>query len=115
MNEARREAYQNLIESLLTCPKDERTDILQANLELIDDGFARYLRQDWATQTLATLDSEEAYNIAKILYDLNISFKNLWQGSRASNLEVAITCRIDGCHPRSLLGKLGKVSKQSGS
>jgi CHAT domain-containing protein len=93
MNEASREAYLNLIESLLTCPKEERTDILQANLELIDDGFARYLRQDWATQTLATLDAaEQAYKVANILYGLNISFKNLRQGSRASNLEVAIAC-----------------------
>ncbi len=91
MNEARREAYQNLIDSLLTCPSEEEIEILQANLELIDDGFAQYLRE-WATESLATLDAEEAYNCANILYGLNISFKNLRQGSRASNLEVAIAC-----------------------
>ncbi|PSB46804.1 hypothetical protein C7B67_19780 [filamentous cyanobacterium Phorm 6] len=91
MNEERHEAYQNLIDSLLTCPSEEEIEILQANLELIDDGFAQYLRE-WATESLATLDAEEAYNCANILYGLNISFKNLRQGSRASNLEVAIAC-----------------------
>ncbi|MCC3595215.1 MAG: tetratricopeptide repeat protein, partial [Microcoleus sp. PH2017_28_MFU_U_A] len=91
MNEARREAYQNLIESLLTCPSEEEIEILQANLELIDDGFAQYLRE-WATESLATLDAEEAYNRANILYGLSIRFYNLRQGSRASNLEVGIAC-----------------------
>ncbi len=91
MNEARREAYQNLIDSLLTCPSEEKIEILQANLELIDDGFAQYLRE-WATQTLATLDAEEAYNRANILYGLDLTFYNLRQGSRASNLEVGIAC-----------------------
>ncbi|MEZ2234871.1 CHAT domain-containing protein [Microcoleus sp.] len=91
MNEARRQAYQNLIDSLLTCPSEEEIEILQANLELIDDGFAQYLRE-WATETLATLDAEEAYNLANILPRLNFTFYNLRQGSRASNLEVGIAC-----------------------
>ncbi|MGB3264126.1 MAG: CHAT domain-containing tetratricopeptide repeat protein [Microcoleus sp.] len=91
MNETRRQAYQNLIDSLLTCPSEEEIEILQANLELIDDGFAQYLRE-WATESLATLDAEEAYNGANFLYSLNIRFYNLRQGSRASNLEVGIAC-----------------------
>ncbi|MEZ2277198.1 MAG: CHAT domain-containing protein [Microcoleus sp.] len=91
MNEARRQAYQNLIDSLLTCPSEEEIEILQANLELIDDGFAQYLRE-WATEILATLDAEEAYNRANILYGLAFTFYNLRQGSRASNLEVGIAC-----------------------
>jgi len=91
MNEARRQAYQNLIDSLVTCPSEEEIEILQANLELIDDGFAQYLRE-WATETLATLDAEEAYNRANILSYFSISFYNLRQGSRASNLEVSIAC-----------------------
>jgi tetratricopeptide (TPR) repeat protein len=91
MNEARREAYQNLIDSLLTCPREEQIEILQANLELIDDGFAQYLRE-WATETLATLDAEEAYKRANFLYGLDITFYNLRQGRRASNLEVGIAC-----------------------
>ncbi len=91
MNETRREAYQNLIESLLTCPTEKEIEILQANLELIDEDFAQYLRE-WATQTLGTLDAEEAENCVDFLYHLNIRFRNLRQGSRASNLEVAIAC-----------------------
>ncbi|MEG5060211.1 CHAT domain-containing protein [Microcoleus sp. A2-C5] len=91
MNEARREAYQNLIESLVTCPSEEKIEILEANLELIDDGFAQYLRE-WATEIMPTLDAEQAYNRADILCNLGISFYKLRQGSRASNLEVGIAC-----------------------
>ncbi len=95
MNEARRQAYLNLIDSLLTCPTEEEILILQANLELIDDNFAQFLRE-WATQTLASLDTEPAYNLPNILYGLNMSFSNLRQGSRASNLDVAIACLESG-------------------
>ncbi|WP_293148123.1 CHAT domain-containing protein [Microcoleus sp. bin48.metabat.b7b8b9.023] len=91
MNEPRREAYQNLIESLLACPSEEEIEILQANLELIDDGFAQYLRE-WANQTMSKLDAKRKYNLANILYNLNITFSSLQQGSRASNLEIAIAC-----------------------
>ncbi|MEG4805746.1 hypothetical protein QUB63_28925 [Microcoleus sp. ARI1-B5] len=44
MNEERRQAYLTLIQSLLTWDSDEQTAILQANLELLDDEFAQYLR-----------------------------------------------------------------------
>lgn len=91
MNEKRREAYLTLIESLLTCPSDEETAILQANLELLDEEFAGYLRE-WATQTLGNLDADQAYNGANILYGLNITFSSFQQGSRASNIEIAIAC-----------------------
>ncbi|WP_341736651.1 CHAT domain-containing protein [Microcoleus sp. CAWBG640] len=83
--------YLTLIQSLLTCPSDEEITILQANLELLDEDFAQYLRE-WATQTLAEMESEEAYNIANILYGFNITFSSLQQGSRASNIEIAIAC-----------------------
>ena len=36
MNEARRQAYLNLIQSLLNCPSGEEKQILQANSELVD-------------------------------------------------------------------------------
>jgi tetratricopeptide (TPR) repeat protein len=91
MNEKRREAYLTLIQSLLNCPEDEQIVILQNNLELIDDNFAQYLRE-WATQTLAEMESDEAYKIANILYGFNIIFSSLQQGSRASNIEIAIAC-----------------------
>jgi len=39
MEETRAQAYLQLIETLLTCPKGEELQILQANLELVDWGF----------------------------------------------------------------------------
>ena len=95
MNEARRQAYLNLIDSLLTCPSEEQIPILQAHLELIDDNFAQFLRE-WAIQTLATLDAEPAYNVANILHGLAKSFYNLRQGSRTNSLEAAIACLESG-------------------
>jgi len=91
MNQARRQAYLTLIESLFTCPSEEETAILEANLELLDDDFAEYLRE-WATETLPKLDADKAYNRANNLYCLNITFSSLQQGCVASNLEIAIAC-----------------------
>ncbi|MEG3978623.1 tetratricopeptide repeat protein, partial [Microcoleus sp. herbarium8] len=91
MNEQRRQAYLTLIQSLLTCPSDEEIAILQANLELIDDNFAQYLRE-WATQTLAAMESEEAYNFAANLYNFNLTISSFPLGSRAANIEIAIAC-----------------------
>ena len=81
--------YLPLIQSLLNSPTDQQIAILQNNLELIDDNFARYLRE-WATQTIAEMESEEATNIT-----INIvNFSNLIQqfplGSKSSNMEIAI-------------------------
>ena len=39
MDETRTQVYLQLIETLLTCPKGEEPQILQANLELLDSGF----------------------------------------------------------------------------
>ena len=91
MNQPLRQAYLTLIESLLTCPSEEQTAILQANIELLDDDFAQYLRE-WATETLPNLDADKAETRANILYDLNLIFSSLQQGSRRSNIEIAIAC-----------------------
>ena len=91
MNEKRRKAYLTLIQSLLNSPDDEKITILQANLELIDDNFAQYLRK-WATQTIAEMESEEAYKFADNLYSLNITISSFPLGSRAANIEIAIAC-----------------------
>ncbi|GCA95724.1 hypothetical protein [Microcystis aeruginosa] len=49
MNEQRAQAYINLIEQLLTCADDEeRTNILQANQELIDTEFLQMM-ENYAT------------------------------------------------------------------
>ncbi|MEG5126701.1 CHAT domain-containing protein [Microcoleus sp. ARI1-B5] len=91
MNQPRRQAYLTLIESLLTWDSEEQTAILQANLELLDDEFAQYLRE-WATETLPNLDAHQAETRANILYNLNLKFSSLQQGSRRSNIEIAIAC-----------------------
>ena len=91
MNQPRSQAYLTLIESLLTWDRDKQTAILQANLELLDDEFAEYLRE-WATETMPDLDAEQAETRAKILYNLDIRFSSLQQGSRRSNIEIAIAC-----------------------
>ena len=74
--------YLTLIQSLLNSPRDEQITILQNNLELIDDNFARYLRE-WATQTLGNLDTDKAETRVNILYNLNLKISSLQQGSRA--------------------------------
>src|ERR671932_1594040 len=91
MNQPRRQAYLTLIESLLTWDSDEQTAILQANLELLDEDFSEYLRQ-WATETLPNLDADQAETRANILYNLNLKVSSLQQGSRRSNIEIAIAC-----------------------
>ncbi|WP_293130852.1 CHAT domain-containing protein [Microcoleus sp. bin38.metabat.b11b12b14.051] len=92
MNKARRQAYLTLIESLLTLDSEEQTAILQTNLELLDDEFAEFLR-DIVPKILAGLDVVgKADLFARFLNNLSIIFTNLQQGSRASNLEIAIIC-----------------------
>ena len=68
--------YLPLIQSLLNSPEDEQITILQNNLELIDDNFARYLRES-ATQTLGNLDTDKAETRVNILYNLNLKISSL--------------------------------------
>ncbi|MCY7382873.1 MAG: hypothetical protein LH628_09920, partial [Microcoleus sp. CAN_BIN18] len=79
MNQPLRQAYLTLIETLLTSPSEEQTAILQANVELLDDEFAQYLRE-WATETLPNLDADKAETRANILYNLNVKISSLQQG-----------------------------------
>jgi len=89
MNQPRRQAYLTLIESLLTCPSEEQTAILQANLELLDDDFAEYLRE-WATQTLAEMESSQAENIIIPIFNFSNLIQQFPLGSKSSNMEIAI-------------------------
>ena len=89
MNQPRRQAYLTLIKTLLTCPSEEQTAILQANLELLDDGFAQYLRQ-WATQTLAEMESSQAENIIIPIFHFSNLIQQFPLGSKSSNMEIAI-------------------------
>ncbi|MEZ2235651.1 tetratricopeptide repeat protein, partial [Microcoleus sp.] len=81
--------YLTLIQSLLNSPEDEQITILQNNLELIDDNFARYLRE-WATQTLAEMESEEATNITINILNFCNLIQQFPRGSKSSNMEIAI-------------------------
>lgn len=81
--------YLTLIQSLLNSPEDEQIAILQANLELIDDNFAQYLRE-WATQTLAEMESKEATNLTINILNFSNLIKQFPLGSKSSNMEIAI-------------------------
>ncbi|MEG5025786.1 hypothetical protein QUB36_02185 [Microcoleus sp. AT8-B1] len=87
MNE--KQIYLPLIQSLLNSQEDEQIAILQNNLELIDDGFAQYLRE-WATQTLAKMESEEAINIIIPIFNFSNLIQQFPLGSKSSNMEIAI-------------------------
>jgi hypothetical protein len=113
MNQPRRQAYLTLIESLLTCPSEEQTAILQANLELLDDDFAQYLRE-WATETLPNLDADIAENLCQ--YFIQFKSKNFKSSARQSqkqhrDCDCLSGYRINYFYPRSLLRKVGNVSK----
>ena len=43
MNEQRLNAYQTLMNNLLTCPSGEELQILQDNQELLDQNFLQFL------------------------------------------------------------------------
>ena len=81
--------YLPLIQSLLNSQEDEQIAILQTNLELIDDNFARYLRE-WATQTLAEMESEEATNLTINIVNFSSLIQQFPLGSKSSNMEIAI-------------------------
>ena len=44
MNEVRRQAYLNLIQSLLNFPSGEENQILEANSELVDAGLVQVMQ-----------------------------------------------------------------------
>jgi CHAT domain-containing protein len=65
MNEERQEAYQNLIQTLLSCPVDNVAAILDANQDLIDAGLVQAIEQ------VATEKEEKgARYVAKFLIDI---------------------------------------------
>ena len=89
MDENRTQAYINLIESLLSCPSDEKSQILKANWELLDLGFLQVCEG-----VAARLAEEGEDNIANFLRSL------------ASQLGLLFTA--------SLKGRVGGHSRQKG-
>ena len=64
--------------------------VLQANLDKLNDNFARVLRS-WATATLAKVESEQAQAITADIGNFSNRIQKFPLGNRASNLEIAIT------------------------
>ncbi|NEO24526.1 tetratricopeptide repeat protein, partial [Moorena sp. SIO4A5] len=64
--------------------------LLQANLDQLDDNLALLLRA-WATAKLAEVEPELAQGIAEIIVNFSNLIAQFPQGSRATNLEIAIT------------------------
>ncbi len=64
--------------------------LLQQNLDLLDDNLAQVLRS-WATATLAEVEPEQAQGIAGVIGNFSNLIQQFPLGSRASNLETAIT------------------------
>ena len=64
--------------------------LLQANLDQLDDNLAVLLR-DWATATLKKVEQQQARGIAGIILNFSILIQEFPRGSRAINLEIAIT------------------------
>src|SRR4028118_2224021 len=65
MEETRAQAYLQLIETLLNCPKGEKQQILQANLELVDSGFLQVC--EVVAQNLAEEGQENHANFLRNL------------------------------------------------
>jgi CHAT domain-containing protein len=88
MNE--KQIYLARIQFLLNSPWDEQIAILRNYLELIDDKFTSVLRE-WATQTLAEMESEAATNLTiNIINFSNNLIQDFPLGSKSSNMEIAI-------------------------
>ncbi|NEP02599.1 MAG: sel1 repeat family protein, partial [Symploca sp. SIO2E9] len=64
--------------------------LLQANLDKLDDNLALLLR-DWATAKLAEVEPEQAQGIAEVIFYFSNRIQEFPLGSRATNLEIAIT------------------------
>ena len=65
MDETPAQAYLQLIQTLLTCPNGDESQILQDNLELLDSGFLQACES-----TAATLTQQGQENAANFLRNL---------------------------------------------
>ena len=84
MDENRTQAYINLIESLLSCPSDEKSQILKANWELLDLGFLQVCEG-----VAARLAEEGEENIANFLRSLASQLGGLLGLTSAGGNDVA--------------------------
>jgi CHAT domain-containing protein/Tfp pilus assembly protein PilF len=90
------EKYASFLCELMQATLDNRRNLegvyplLQANLEKLDDTFAQVLR-DWVTSLLLKVEPAVAENLAADIGNLSFLVQKFLLGSKASNLEIAIT------------------------
>jgi CHAT domain-containing protein/predicted NBD/HSP70 family sugar kinase len=90
------EMYQRFLVDVLRATNQSNADpqvvypILQANLDKLDDNFAKVLR-DWATATFPGLERDTAWIIARDIGLFSDLIQKFPYGTLASNLEIAIS------------------------
>ncbi|TRU51107.1 MAG: tetratricopeptide repeat protein, partial [Microcystis aeruginosa Ma_QC_Ch_20071001_S25D] len=90
------EEYQKFLSEVLQAEYESNSDptvvypILQRRQHLLDDTFAQLLRQ-WARYRFSQGKAEEVAVIAAVIGDLCNKLQEFPVGSRANNLEIAIT------------------------
>lgn len=93
---ARCENYLEFLLQVLEVIDDSEADpevvypILEANLDKINEDLA-WVLQNWATETLAEVDSEETDSIAANIGSFSILIQEFTSGEIADNIEIAIT------------------------
>jgi len=90
------EEYQEFLSEVLKAEIESNSDpavvypILQRRQHLLDDTFAQLLQQ-WARYAFFRGNTEEVADIAGVIQNLCIDISQFPLGSRANNLEIAIT------------------------
>ncbi|MCE2663614.1 MAG: tetratricopeptide repeat protein, partial [Microcystis sp. 53602_E8] len=90
------EEYQKFLSEVLQAEYDSNSDptvvypILQRGQHLLDDIFAQLLQQ-WARNVFSQRKPEEVAGIVGVIQNLCVDIQNFPLGSRANNLEIAIT------------------------
>lgn len=93
---ARCENYLDFLLQVLEAIDDSEADpevvypLLEANLDKLNEDLA-WILQNWATETLAEVDSEEADSIAANIGIFSILIQEFTSGEIANNIEIAIT------------------------
>jgi hypothetical protein len=94
------EEYQKFLSEVLQAEWESNSDptvvytvvypILQRRQHLLDDTFAQLLQQ-WARNVFSQGKPEEVAGIVGVIQNLCVDIQNFPLGSRANNLEIAIT------------------------
>jgi hypothetical protein len=88
--------YREFLLQVLQVTNDSNGDsaslypLLAANVDKLDENFANIL-QTWATSTLPDVDAEQAQSIAITIANFSNSIAQFPLGSRAKNIEIAVT------------------------